>query len=177
MEAALPAAYATLAAAFRYPAPGRLSALQQGAAALPKDAGRDAYAAFVRSIERLSLGEWEELHTRTLDLNPPAAPYVGYQMWGDSYQRGEFLATMNRALALAGVDLDGELPDHLTPTLRLLAAAPEPPRALIEVLGPAVDRMSAALRQAEPDNPYINLLQAVQAACQGLRPGEPKEAA
>ena len=55
-------------------------------------------------IAPLSLGEWEELHTRTLDLNPPAAPYVGYQIWGDSYQRGAFLAKMNRALVEAGVD-------------------------------------------------------------------------
>jgi nitrate reductase molybdenum cofactor assembly chaperone NarJ/NarW len=162
-------AYVTLADAFCYPAPGRLAALQGGQAALPTGAGKDTYAAFVKGVARLSLGEWEELHTRTLDLNPPAAPYVGYQTWGESYQRGAFLAKMSRALAEAGVDADGELPDHLAPTLRYLAAAPDPLPEMIEVLGAAVGRMLSALRKAEPENPYVSLLQAVQVLCQGLK--------
>ena len=175
MEATLRDACVTLAEAFSYPAPGRLEALKRGGAAMPKGAGKDAYTAFLNGIDRLPLGAWEELHTRTLDLNPPAAPYVGYQTWGESYQRGAFLAKMNRALAEAGVEADGELPDHLTPTLRYLAAVPEPLPEMIEVLGPAVGRMIEALRKAEPDNPYVGLLQAVQAQCQGLNPGLKKE--
>jgi nitrate reductase delta subunit len=71
------------------------------------------------------------------------------------------------------VDLDGELPDHLVPTLRYLATVPDPLPEMVEVLGPAVGRMLAALRKPEPDNPYVSLLQAVQAQCQGLK----KEAA
>jgi len=169
MEATLRDAYVTLADAFAYPAPGRLEALKRGGAATPRGAGKDAYATFLSGIDRLSLGAWEELHTRTLDLNPPAAPYVGYQAWGESYQRGAFMAKMNRALAEAAVDADGELPDHLAPILRYLAVVPVPLPELIEVLGPAVDRMLDALRKAEPDNPYVSLLQAVQAQCQGLK--------
>ena len=177
MEPTLNVAYATLADAFRYPAPGRLDALQEGTTALPKGPGKDAYADFIKGIERLSLGEWEELHTRTLDLNPPVAPYIGYQVWGEGYQRGEFLAKMNRALALAGVDADGELPDHLTPTLRLLAVTADPPREMLDALDPALGKMLAALREAEPANPYVSLLQAVQTMCQGLSQGLKKEAA
>jgi nitrate reductase delta subunit len=161
------AAYATLADACCYPAPGRLEALKRGQDALPQGAGRIAYTAFLKSIERTSLSAWEELHTRTLDLNPSTAPYVGYQMWGDSYQRGAFMAKMNRALAETGVENDGELPDHLTPVLRYLAAADEPLPELIEVLDPALARMISALREADPGNPYVNLLQAVQALCPG----------
>jgi nitrate reductase delta subunit len=173
MEATLRDAYVTLADAFAYPAPGRLEALKRGGAAMPKGAGKDAYAAFLSGIDRLPLGAWEELHTRTLDLNPPAAPYVGYQTWGESYQRGAFLAQMNRALAEADVDADGELPDHLAPTFRYLATVSDPLPELLEVLGPAIGRMIEALRKAEPDNPYVSLLQAVQAQCQDLK----KEAA
>jgi nitrate reductase delta subunit len=169
MDPTMSDAYMTLADAFCYPAPGRLDALKRGLAAMPKGAGKDAYAAFLNGIDRLPLGEWEELHTRTLDLNPPAAPYVGYQTWGESYQRGAFLAKMNRALTEAYVDVDGELPDHLAPTLRYLATVPDPLPEMIEVLGPAVGRMLDALRKAEPDNPYVSLLQAVQAQCQGLK--------
>ena len=41
---------------------------------------------FSTGLIRLPLGASEELHARTLDLNPPAAPYVGYQTWGESYR-------------------------------------------------------------------------------------------
>ena len=173
METTLRDAYVTLADAFSYPAPGRLETLKRGGAAMPQGAGKDAYAAFLNGIDCLPLGAWEELHTRTLDLNPPAAPYVGYQTWGESYQRGAFLAKMNREFAEAGVETDGELPDHLAPILRYLAAVPDPLPEMVEVLGPAVSRMLEALRKAESDNPYVSLLQAVQAQCQGLK----KEAA
>ena len=173
MEPTPSEAYTTLAEALCYPAPGRLDALRRGQAALPKGAAIDAFPGFLAGIGRLSPGAWEELYTRTLDLNPPAAPYIGYQTWGESYPRGTFLAKMNRALASAGVDAGCELPDHLAPCLRYLAATADPLPELVEVLRPALERMLAALRQVEPDNPYVRLLEAVQALC----PSSEKEAA
>ena len=143
-----------LADAFCYPAPGRLEALQAGLAALPpgRRQGRLSLPSS-SSIGRLSLGEWEELHTRTLDLNPPAAPYVGFQIWGESYQRGAFLSKMNRALAEAGVDPDGELPDHLIPVLRYLAATPDPLPELVEVLGPGAPAHAGGAAQGGARQP------------------------
>jgi nitrate reductase molybdenum cofactor assembly chaperone NarJ/NarW len=167
-------AFGILAGAFTYPAPGRLAALRSAAAELPGGAVKESFSAFLRDIEKLSLGAWEELHTRTFDLDPPAAPYVGYQMWGDNYKRGAFMASMNRALAEAGVDREGELPDHLGACLRYLAIAPEPLPELVEVFGPAVDRMLKTLRDAQPDSPYIRLFQAVRAAWQG-QPAGPQQ--
>ena len=169
MEAALSTACVALADAFCYPAPGRLEALRRGQSTMPAGASHDSFTTFIRKIGHLSLGEWEELHTRTLDLNPPAAPYIGYQTWGESYQRGAFLAKMNRALAQAGVDSSGELPDHLTPTLRYLAVTPTPLPELVAALEPALQRMLAALRQIDPENPYINLLQSTEALCHILQ--------
>jgi nitrate reductase delta subunit len=172
-----------LADALRYPAPGRLDALTDSLRTLPEGAVKDGLAAFIRGVAPLTLGAWEELHTRTLDLDPPAAPYVGYQMWGDSYQRGAFMAKMNRALADARVDKDGELPDHLGACLRYLAVTPDPLPELVEVFGPAVERMTNALRKAQPDNPYLRLFEAARAAGpdpadQGVAPqGAKKEAA
>lgn len=169
-------AYLVLADAFRYPAPGRLEALRDGVRSLPNGDIKSGLSAFVRAIERLTLGAWEELHTRTLDLDPPAAPYIGYQMWGDSYQRGAFMAKMNRVLADAGVDREGELPDHLAACLRYLAVATEPLPELVEIFGPAVERMLKALTQAQSDNPYVRLLQAAQIAAP-QKASAPKEAA
>ncbi len=170
-------AYVALADAFRYPVPGRLAALRDAVGTLPASEIKNALAAFIRDVEPMTLGAWEELHTRTLDLDPPAAPYLGYQMWGDSYQRGAFMVKMNRVLADAGVDKDGELPDHLGACLRYLAATSEPLPELVQVLGPAVDRMLKAL-SGQPDSPYIALLQAARTVGLALAlQGAKKEAA
>jgi nitrate reductase delta subunit len=153
--------YGTLAESLRYPAPGRLAALERALAAMPAGPGKNAFAAFIRRIRPLSLGEWEELHTRTLDLTPLFAPYIGYQAWGESYARGNFMAAMNRALQDSAIELDGELPDHLVPALRYLEACPQPIAALGEALRPAVEKMRAALQKSDPENPYLHLLEAV----------------
>jgi nitrate reductase molybdenum cofactor assembly chaperone NarJ/NarW len=172
MTALLPQSYMALAEAFVYPAPGRLELLQNGITALPEGTTRDRYARFVKAAGRQSLAAWEELYTRTLDLNPQVAPYIGYQIWGDSYRRGPFLARMNRALRDAGVDAGGELPDHIALILRYLAVTPAPFAALVEALIPALDRMVSTLQEAEPDNPYVDLFLAVQTFCAGLQEKE-----
>lgn len=157
--------YAILAEALRYPAPGRLESLSAGISQLAEGAVRIAYSQFIERIECLSLAVWEELHTRTLDLNPPGAPYIGYQVWGDSYQRGAFMSMMNRAIEVNQIDREGELPDHLIPVLRLLDQMADPFPELEDVLAPGVARIHAALVKADPDNPYIWLIAAILAAC------------
>lgn len=161
--------YTLLAEAFCYPAPGHLAALEKGLETLPAGIQKQSLASFIGKIRARSLGEWEELHTRTLDLNPPSAPYIGYQTWGESYQRGAFLSKMNRELMDAGVDTQGELPDHLIPVLRYLGQATEPLPELVEVLDPAIQRITTGLRKADPGNPYLDLLVAAQSLCNGLK--------
>jgi len=41
----------------------------------------------------------EELYTRTFDLQAVCSPYVGYQLFGDSYKRGIFMARLNEGTA------------------------------------------------------------------------------
>ena len=161
--------YTLLAEAFCYPTPGHLADLESGLETLPAGSPKQSLVAFVKKIHRLSLGAWEELYTRTLDLNPPAAPYIGFQTWGESYQRGAFLSKMNRALIETGIDAQGELPDHLIPVLRYLGQAPDPLPELVEVLNPAVQRITAGLRKANAENPYLDLLAAAQSLCSGLK--------
>jgi len=156
--------YSLLADAFGYPGPESLENLRAGLSGQDPGAARTAFAAFIRKIERFSLSEWEELYTRTWDLSPLAAPYVGYQIWGETTPRGHFLAEMNRALVLAGVDPKGELPDHLIPVLHYLEVSQDPLLPLMEILEPALKRMRAALQEAERDNPYLDLLEAVLAS-------------
>jgi nitrate reductase delta subunit len=154
--------YVFFAEALRYPAPGRLTGLQLRLSELAPGATQQVCRAFLSNIEKMSISDWEELYTRTLDLNPTTIPYIGFQIWGESYRRGEFLAQMNKAMQSHAVDLDGELPDHLVPVLRYLEVAPEPLPQLSEVIRVAVQRMIDVLHKQEPQNPYCQLLEGIQ---------------
>ncbi len=153
------------AEAFSYPCPGRLEVYLAGLRDLPETPGRAEFAAFLQSLDRLTLGEWEELHTRTLDLNPEFAPYLGYQMWGDSYKRGSLMSQLNKAMRSAEIDLGGELPDHLMPVLRYLDQTNAPIPELVDILEQALEKMVRKLKQQDAGNPYLHLLRAVQADC------------
>lgn len=152
---------AAVADAFRYPGPGSHADLQAEVGKMSPGAAQNDMERFVGAIAGLELGEWEELHTRTLDLSPLFVPYVGHAVWGENYRRGEFMAELKGAQREAGIDPAGELPDHIEPILRYLDSVPEPLLDLIEVLPAAVEKMVAQLKKAESDNPYRHLLAAV----------------
>jgi nitrate reductase delta subunit len=149
---------AILAEAFRYPSPDRLERLEEWTLDLPPGPVKNCLAGFLWKVLNLSLGEWEELYTRTWDLNPLAVPYVGFQLWGEDYRRGNFMARLRSAYREAGVELEGELPDHLVPVLQYLDRATEPLPELLEVLPQAIEKMAAALKKSERDNPYLILI-------------------
>lgn len=151
-----------VAMGFRYPAPGWAGTLAEAVAGLEPGEARRHMERFCAAVGGLELGAWEELHTRTLDLSPLFVPYVGHAIWGESYRRGEFMADLNRAMAGAGVDPAGELPDHLEPVLRYLAAAADPLPDLVEVADRAVEKMEKELKKAEADNPYRWVLAAAR---------------
>jgi nitrate reductase molybdenum cofactor assembly chaperone NarJ/NarW len=160
--------YAILANALRYPAPGRARQLAGEVNRIQDEATRNQYAKFVGAVQKLSIGQWEELHTSTLDLTPTVAPYIGFQRWGDSYQRGVFMAALNRQVHEYAIDAEGELPDHLVPVLRYLDVSGPVEPALVEALNPALEKMVGGLRKLAPDNPYCFLLSAIQIRCQRI---------
>ncbi len=153
-----------IALALRYPAPGSLEEVRTAWQALPVGGVRRSLLKFLAELETMDLAGWEELHTRTLDLAPIFAPYVGYITWGDSYQRGEFMAEMKRVQDKLGIDRDGELPDHLDPVARYLAVSNNPHPQLVELFPAAITRMSKTLKEAEKDNPYRHVLRAFEDA-------------
>lgn len=158
-----------VASAYRYPSPSALQPLRASVDELHGVVQRHMRR-FVDEIGSLTVGEWEELHTATLDLSPLFIPYVGHVVWGENYRRGEFMADLKGAMTRAGVDLGGELPDHIEPILRYLATDPEPLADLVEALPGAVSTMEKTLETAAPDSPYRHLLAATVALSADLRP-------
>lgn len=152
--------FSILAEAFRYPAPDHLERLRQRVAQMQNSSARRLLDKFIILVQSRSLGEWEELYTSALDMNPSAAPYLGFQTWGESYQRGEFMSRLNHELARLDVDTDGELPDHIIPVLRYLDATAKPLPELVAIFEPAIRRAAAALRKSDADTPYNILFEA-----------------
>ena len=160
--------FSLLAQALRYPYPGQIDELMAQATSLNGHLGSKTFLEFLAMLQPLSLSEQEELYTRTLDLSPLAAPYVGFHIWGESYKRGTFMADLNQEMKTCRLDLEGELPDHLRPILSYLAVVAAPLPELIEVLDPAITAMHKSLKKAEADNPYLLLFDAISAACKSL---------
>ncbi|CAG0965376.1 hypothetical protein ANAEL_00871 [Anaerolineales bacterium] len=119
------------------------------------------------NLQQHTLEQMEELYTVVFDMQPVCYPYVGYQLFGESYKRGAFMAQLNEAYHAFGYSAGRELPDHLSVILRFLGLDSanrqgEFCEALLnEGVVPALDKM---LRAFEPqsENPYFGLLTALR---------------
>jgi nitrate reductase molybdenum cofactor assembly chaperone len=111
--------------------------------------GAASFEEFCASIRNLNTDDLRELFTRTFDLNPMCTLEIGWQLYGEDYQRGELLVKMREQLREYDLRESGELPDHLTHALVLLAHL-EPEEAA-EFAGwyllPALDKMRTSWRE------------------------------
>jgi nitrate reductase delta subunit len=118
---------------------------------------------FVNFYENNSLDKLEEIYTSTFDLNPTCYPYVGYQLFGDGYQRGEFLVKLKEKYQQFNFKNNSqELADHLTIILDFLGSLSENnvlKKELIEDgLIPSLEKMKEGFKET---NPYAQLLDAL----------------
>ncbi len=119
-----------------------------------------------RRLQRLSLEQLEELYTATFDMQPVCYPYVGYQLFGESYKRGAFMAQLNEAYHACGYSTGQELPDHLPVILRFLGLSTTAREddfgrtLMVEGLEPALEKMLQAFDK-DSMNPYFGVLSAL----------------
>jgi nitrate reductase delta subunit len=121
----------------------------------------DALAAFEEYVRTSSVEHLQEGFTQTFDLNPVCALEVGWQLFGEEYERGAFMVRMRQLLREHGIDERGELPDHLSSLLAVLARL-EPGQAqafAADALVPAVEKMVAAIEKS--DSPFRPVLQGI----------------
>ncbi len=167
--------YARLAGLFSYPEKNyRLHADEclQALDTAPVEVFED-FQKFRAGIEGLSTEELQELFTRTFDLNPICTLEIGWQLYGEDYQRGEFLVKMRQHLREYGVQESGELPDHLSHALALLAELEEAEAAEFtsRYVLPAIDKMRGAWR--ENRNAFAALLESAFALLKSRFPYDP----
>lgn len=159
-----------LAALLAYPTEGFAARVAAAPGELRPACARAAerLAPFVDYVQQHAPSDLEELYTRTFDINPACSLEVGWHLYGERYDRGEFLVRMRNYLRALGLPESVELPDHLThvlPVLGRLTREDAEAFALHFVL-PALDKMCAAW--GEEPNPYRGVLEAIRDAVRAL---------
>ena len=173
-------ALGALADLLRYPGPGyaeraRAAGEVVGAAAPGAAEPLARYLAWVAATEPSAQ---EESYTRTFDWSPTHCLELGWHLHGETYDRGAFLVTMREVLRRAGLEEEGDLPDHLRLVLGAVARLPEPETAPLvsSSLVPALAKILAGF--GTEANPYADLLRATSLAVRALHPaareGDPR---
>jgi nitrate reductase delta subunit len=163
-----PQIYHLLSALLEYPSPGLVDSARECAGLLAVESPQAAaqIERFLALAEEIPSGRLEELYTGTFDINPTCTIYAGYQLFGESYKRGEFLVRLKEKYRQRGFFAGNELADHLAVLLRFLGRLdPEETLAqeLIEdCLVPALEKMNGSFPEPSGGNvnPYACVLQA-----------------
>ncbi len=139
--------YGQLARLFEYPGEDYVLRARDCLAAMSREQAEAAslLGEFFAAIQGRNIEPLQELFTRTFDLNPVCTLEIGWHLYGEDYQRGDFLVKMRQQLRAHDVPESRELPDHLTHALALLGSmeADEAAAFAGHFLIPALDKMRA----------------------------------
>jgi nitrate reductase delta subunit len=157
-----------LSTLFAYPGDG----YAERAAASARALGLTPLRAFAEAVADLPATELQERFVEAFDLDPDCSPDLGWHLFGERYERGEWLASLRGDLRRLAVEDSAELPDHLANVLRILARDDAPQaRALAELVAPALARLEAAL--ARRDSPFRHAVAAVRHVTTQMQAGPP----
>lgn len=117
----------------------------------------------------------QELYVQTFEFNPACTLEIGWHLFGENYERGEFLVRMREQLRRHGIAESTELPDHLTHLLLLIASMEHDEAAQLagEFILPAIDKIRAALK----DNPYGAVIAGIAEKLEADFPDAPRRPA
>lgn len=114
---------------------------------------------FLDFVQGAPAGRLEEIYSGTFDLQVVCYPYVGYQLFGESYKRGAFMVALKERYRIYGLSEGNELPDHLGLVLRYLAVLEDDAECeelARQCLIPALEKMASGFR--DKDNPYREII-------------------
>ncbi len=155
---------AALGAALTYPCGGFRESLHdlRGSLETRSAGASQALGEFLDATLGFNDNAHAETYTRTFDLAPQCAPYLGVHLFGDQdARRSQLMIGLANEYAKAGFQTQGELPDHIAVVLQSLRLLPaDEVREIVELcVMPALASMIKQL--ASTGNPYGHLMTAV----------------
>ena len=81
---------------------------------------RQEFFPFTNFSESVDMKIWEEIYTRSFDVQALTTLDLGYVLFGDDYKRGELLVNLSNEHKKVNNPCNNELADHLPNILRLL---------------------------------------------------------
>jgi nitrate reductase delta subunit len=168
----IPAPWALLSLALRYPAASAREQIAAEVAVLPPGPARAA-------LERFC-GEWTgepAVYVETFDLRRRASLYLTYYAHGDTRERGMALLRLKKLYRAAGLPMaSNELPDHLAVMLAFAALAPAGyGEALLAEHRAAIELLRLSLHDA--GTPYAHVLDAIATLLPALTVSERSDVA
>ena len=128
----------------------------------------DDLRAYAACLAGESMAAMQEQFIAAFDFDPKCSLDIGWHLYGENYDRGDFLVRLRGLLAAHGLDEGHELPDHLPHVLRLLGRLPADAAAALatESVVPAVDKILEGLKTRE--GLYPPLMRSVRAVVSAL---------
>jgi nitrate reductase delta subunit len=113
--------------------------------------GQSGLSDFAAKVGDLPFEAVQELYTQTFDWNPDTTLDIGWHLFGENYDRGDFLVKLRGAMREYGLPESGELPDHLSHVLPLLERMPAGESAAFaeRFVLPALGKLAAGLEKTE----------------------------
>jgi nitrate reductase delta subunit len=172
MKTQLKLIYRLFSALFTYPSSDLYAQMDEGYRQLSTDypeaaAFIDPFQTFVANT---SLTRLEEIYTSTFDVNPVCYPYPGFQLFGENFNRADFLVKLKQKYQEHGfISPEHELADHLPVMLQFLSTLDPDAvlaRELIEdCLLPALEKMNQGFNT---DNPYATVVRSLLSFLQSI---------
>lgn len=115
---------------------------------------------FQAYIAQTDLNTIEELYTATFDMNPSSCLELGWHLYGEAYQRGEFMVHMRRELVSCSIPESVELPDHLNHVLKLLGnkVDDDTNEFVVEFIIPPIEKIYKSVKEENPFRSALDTL-------------------
>jgi nitrate reductase assembly molybdenum cofactor insertion protein NarJ len=117
----------------------------------------------------------QELYVQTFEFNPACTLEIGWHIFGENYERGEFLVRMREQLRRHGITESSELPDHLCHILPLIDRLD--PEEAADLVGQFVLPALAKIKDALNGSAYQDLVVATATRLEADYPDAPRRPA
>jgi len=109
---------------------------------------------FQSFAEGTALGPLQEDYTRAFDMDESHSLYLGYHLLGESYKRSALLLEFKERYRAHGMEVAGELADHLPVVLRFLAMSEDQEltnEIVAEAIWPTLEMIAKGDKRSEDE--------------------------